>query len=105
MNLSKLREKVGITQRKLALDLGIPPTTLNKYENNLTEPSISTLIKLADYFHITIDELVGRPTNLLNKMTLSESQQRLIDKILAMNGKQQELTELYIDTMMSHIGG
>ena len=103
MNLSKLREKLGITQRKLALDLGIPPTTLNKYENNLTEPKIEVLIKLADYFHVTVDELIGRPTSLINKMLLNDCEQRILDKVLSMNSKQQELTEFYIDTMMGNI--
>ncbi len=103
MDLSKFRAKQKITQRKLAEDLQIPPTTLNNYEKQQTEPSIKMLIKLADYFHITIDELVDRPTNLINKMALTEREQSIIDKVLKMDNKQQELTELYIDTMMGNL--
>lgn len=103
MNLTKYREQFGITQRKLAFDLGIPPTTLNKYENNLTEPNISTLVKLADYFHITIDELVGRPTSLINRMVLTERRQTVIDKVIQMNDKQVELTEFFINTLNNSI--
>lgn len=105
MKLKEIRERSNISQRELAQKLGYFPQAISRYESGHTEPNIETLIKLADFFHVTIDELVGRPTNLLNKMTLTERQQTLIDKVLAMNEKQQELTELYIDTMMSHIGG
>lgn len=99
MDLSKFRAKENITQRKLAEDLQIPPTTLNNYVNGKTEPNIKTLIKLADYFHVTIDELVDRPTSLINRLALSERERSIIDKVLKMNTKQQELTEFYIDTL------
>ncbi|MBR2970039.1 MAG: helix-turn-helix transcriptional regulator [Clostridia bacterium] len=103
--LKDFRKAKDITQEEMSKILHLGSTTYKNYENNITEPNIATLVKLADYFHVSLDELVGRPTNLLNKMTLTERQQTLIDKILAMNEKQQELTELYIDTMMDHIGG
>lgn len=103
MKLKELREKSKISQRELAEQIDIPVQTLFGYEKGTREPNIATLIKLADYYHITIDELVGRPTNLLNKMLLTDRERNIIEKILAMNEKQQELTEFYIDTMMKSI--
>ncbi len=102
-NLKELRRKSNLTQEEMSKMLNLGSSTYKNYENNVTEPSIETLIKLADFYHITIDELVGRPTNLINKMALNERERTIIDKILAMNDKQQELTELYIDTMMSNV--
>ena len=58
MNIKKYRDKINISQRQLAFKLNISPTALNKYEKNLNEPSIETLIKIADIFNISIDELV-----------------------------------------------
>lgn len=103
MKLKEIREKEGYSQRELALKTGLAPQNMSRYESGQVEPNIETLIKLADFLHVTLDELVGRPTNLLNKLLLTEREQTLIDKILAMNEKQQELTELYIDTMLNNL--
>ncbi len=99
MKLKEYRQKYNLSQKELSTKIGIPPTTLFSYETGKCDPGVNTLIKLADIYHITIDELVGRPTNLINKMVLSERERSIIDKVLKMNTKQQELTEFYIDTL------
>ena len=103
MKLKELRNKENLSQRQLSEKLEIPEQTLYSWENQTRQPNIENLIKLADYYHITIDELVGRPTSLINKMLLSERERSIIEKVLAMDLKQQELTEFYIDTMMGNI--
>ena len=40
--------------------------SINKYENHNIEPDIDTLIRLADYFNVSIDYLVGRTDNISN---------------------------------------
>lgn len=60
MRLKELREAQGITQTKIANDLNMPKMTYNNYEQNRNEPSIDTLIKLADYYNVSLDYLVGR---------------------------------------------
>lgn len=47
-------------QKVLSIGIGMPPATINKWYNGLTEPNCKQLIKLADYFGVTIDYLVGR---------------------------------------------
>ncbi len=101
--LRELRQKRKLTQEEMSKILNLGSTTYKNYENNITEPNISTLIKLADFYHVSLDELVGRPTNLINKMVLTEREQSIIEKVLNMNNKQQELTELYIDTMLNNL--
>lgn len=101
-NLRKLIYLKG-NQKKIAQDLQISPQTFNNYVNGKTDPDIKTLIDIADYFQVTLDELVGRPTSIINKMLLSERERSIIDKVLAMNEKQKELTEFYIDTMLGNI--
>lgn len=103
MKLKEFRKKMGVSQREVSESLNIPQTTLFSYENNVSDPSIATLIKLADYFHVTVDELIGRPTNLINKMLLSDRERSIIEKVLSLNPKLQELTEFYIDTLMNSI--
>lgn len=58
-NLKKLRESLGISQQKLADAVGISQQSINKYENHQTQPDIVTLIQLADFFHTSVDFLIG----------------------------------------------
>ena len=103
MKIRDFRLKLGLSQREVSEKLNIPQTTLFSYETDTNEPNIQTLIKLADFYHVSLDELVGRPTNIINKMVLTEREQSIIEKVLNMNDKQQELTEFYIDTLLNNI--
>ena len=57
--IKSLRTQKGITQAKLALELGIAKTTLAAYEQGKNEPSNETLIKIANYFDVSTDYLLG----------------------------------------------
>ena len=59
-NLKSLRKINQIGQEKLAQLLNISAKTISHWETGYTEPSILQLIQLADFFDVTIDELVGR---------------------------------------------
>lgn len=59
-NLTLLRKTKGIGQAELAEALNVSLKTVSHWETGYTEPSVSQLIQLADYFDTTIDELVGR---------------------------------------------
>ena len=60
MRLKELRKKHGISQLKLAMDLHMSQNTISRYETGEREPGIAELIKLADYFRVSLDYLVGR---------------------------------------------
>ena len=55
-----LIEKEGITKNKLVLDLGISRNSFNDWERRGTIPSGETLVKIADYFDVSVDYLLGR---------------------------------------------
>jgi DNA-binding XRE family transcriptional regulator len=59
-NLKKLREQNNLTQEQLATIIGVSRTQYTKYESSTHEPNIRRLILLADYFNVSLDELVGR---------------------------------------------
>ena len=61
--LKALREDNDITQEELAIILNISRTAYAGYENSTREPSLTTLIKIADYFDVSLDYLLCR-TNL-----------------------------------------
>lgn len=58
--LKELRLKKGVYQKDVASYLGIDRTTYVKYERGDSEPSIEMLDKLANYFSVTVDYILGR---------------------------------------------
>ncbi len=56
--LKKLRKEHNLTQREVADALHISQTSVSKYERGESEPDIDMLIKMSDYFNVTIDEFV-----------------------------------------------
>lgn len=58
--LPELRRNKKITQEVIAKHLSIPRSTYSNYESGKREPDYETLIKLADFFGVTTDYLLGR---------------------------------------------
>ncbi len=58
--IALLREKRGLTQEDLANKIGISRASLSHYEKNRREPDYATMTKLADFFHVSVDYLLGR---------------------------------------------
>lgn len=58
-NLKELRTENKVGQVELAKEIGVSKGIISLWENGLREPNLFSLIKLATYFHISIDELVG----------------------------------------------
>ena len=56
--LKTLRKKNRITQKELAEALHISQTSVSKYERGESEPDLEMVIKMADFFGVTIDEFV-----------------------------------------------
>lgn len=57
--IKELRTERGITQADLAKILKISDRAVGYYENGDREPDYSTLLKIADYFDVSIDYLLG----------------------------------------------
>lgn len=60
MRLKELREKCGATQKEVADYIMCSATVYSRYERGEREPDIYTLGKLADFFKVTVDYLIGR---------------------------------------------
>ncbi len=61
--IKELREIKQITQEELAKYLGVAPQTVYKYEKEINEPDLKTTSKIAEYFNVTTDYLLGRTDN------------------------------------------
>lgn len=62
--IKELREEYNLTQNELAKKINATNKSIWAYENDIANPPIDTLIKLADVFSCTIDYLVGRTDEL-----------------------------------------
>ena len=83
--IKDLREDRDMRQSDLATATGIDQRTISNYETGKTSPDAYALIKLADFFDVSIDYLVGRTSNDLSNNT---KRAQIIEKI------KNELSEL-----------
>ncbi|MCM3603222.1 helix-turn-helix transcriptional regulator [Robertmurraya korlensis] len=49
-----------LTQAEIALVLGVDQSTISNYERNTKKPEFETFLKIADFFNVSLDYLVGR---------------------------------------------
>lgn len=83
-NLKALREATGTTQKQLADAVSVSQQSINKYENHNIEPDISTLIRIADFFHTSVDYLIGHCdrrelTGAVYSVSLTPEERKLLD--------------------------
>lgn len=95
MNLKEIRISKGLKQNKVAKDLGINTVTYNGYETGKSEPNIEIILKLADYFNVSTDELLGMENN---KPILSE-RKILLDKIKDLSENECFKLSVYADAL------
>lgn len=63
IRIKQLREELGKSKAQVARELQIPYTTFVNYENEAREPNSEVLIMIANYFHVSVDYLIGRTEN------------------------------------------
>ena len=60
--LKELRISEGLTQQELSERLGISRVNYTRYETDKVRPDYETLIKLADFYNVSLDEIFDRNT-------------------------------------------
>lgn len=60
MRLKELRKQRHLTQQRLATELNMSQNTISRYETGEHEAGYAELILIADYFHVSLDYLLGR---------------------------------------------
>ena len=91
-NLKTLRKQNNLKQQDIANILKIKQQTYSAYENDLTEPDINTLIKLADYYNVSIDFLCDHNNNI----TLTPEQQELLNLFNKLDKNEQQNIIAYL---------
>lgn len=103
-NLKTLRKQHNISQQQLANAIGVSQQSINKYENHNIEPDITTLIMMADFFHTSVDYLIGhtnenRPVEPMQAYELNNAEAELINKYRKLDAEKRKLVE----TLLEHL--
>lgn len=71
-NLKYLRKKISLTQEQMAQQIGIKRSLLGAYEEGRADPRISNLLKFAEIFSLSVDQLIGENLATGNDMAPNE---------------------------------
>lgn len=83
-NFKRLRKSRNITQKELGTKIGLSKAVVSKYENGMGYPTYDVLIRIAQYFGVTTDYLLGVASgNTVDVSTLTDSQIDTIHQLIA----------------------
>lgn len=88
IDIKYLRTEKGVSQKTVADYLGITQQAYANYENGKRQPDQETLAKLADFFNVTSDYLIGRVSTPQNRREPTDD-----DIMFALFGGDQDVTE------------
>lgn len=97
MKLKEIRAKRNLTQQQVADHIGCSSVVYSRYENGIRQPSIEVLLRLADLFGVTVDELLGRPEE--RNGTLSDYEINLLN---AARNADERAREDALQMLLSH---
>ena len=81
--INELRNKNNITQLALAKELGVSRSSVNAWEMGISMPTIDRLIDIAEYFHVSVDYLLGLNDRLtIDISSLNEKEKTMIYKLI-----------------------
>ena len=95
-----IRKQNGVTMKELGKAVGVGESTISMYENGKRQPDNSMLLKIADYFNVSVDYLLGRDEQ--QKMPtveddgLSDRQRAFMESVRSMSPEDLDLLESLI---------
>ena len=110
LRLKQLREDAGYSQYSFAAAFGTKQSTVGGWESGAREPKIETLIKLANFFNVSTDYLLGKDNNVptisipkkeapLPVPMLGKDAQKLLDMYDEMGKESKEQLMLYATSL------
>ena len=90
--LRKCREQKGLSQKQVALEVGVRPPTVSQWESGAKIPSRENLAKLASLYGVTVDYLLDRScdSSPVTSSDLSADEIRLIQDYRSLNQQGKE---------------
>ena len=105
MKLKELREKNNVSQIELAKILKVSPAAISNWEKERRQPDLNMVITIADYFGVSVDQVIGRnvterPRNTTEREHLLDS-----DKVKALYEKLKHVDSEFIPAIDAIVDG
>lgn len=94
--ITKYREERGWTEYQLAEQSGLPQSTISSWYRKNMIPTVPSLEKICIAFGITLSQLFAEGDSVVS---ITDSQQKLLDRWTRLTAEQQEAVFLLIDKM------
>lgn len=81
----ELCKQRGISQNKACKEMGLARSVASKWKSTQTQPSMNTLMKISEYFNVSIDELLAHSTGaevIKNPATESDERSEVLNYII-----------------------
>lgn len=99
LRLRKLRQERKISCRQLGKDIGLSASALSHYETGINTPCMENVLKIAEYFHVSVDYLLERSEfrnqediqKRVQKKVVKQYINKLIDNDLMGESKKQAI--------------
>lgn len=101
LQLKKLRMNKGLSQRELASIFKVSTGTVGNWEVGTREPDYATLTRLANFFNVSVDYLLGASSEEQEKKpdTLSAEERRLVEGYREINAAGKKLVMQTVETL------
>lgn len=104
-NLNKLMIEKNITQIVLSMEIGVSQETISAYLNGKAKPSVSTLLKIADYFNTTTDYILDRTsinfkTDEVKPLNMSDDEFNLVHDYKKLSSQNKAKIKGYIEGLL-----
>lgn len=104
--IKEARINKGVSMRQAAADMGFPYTTYVNYEKGVSEPNSENLVKIAVYYNVTADFLVGVSAPEIKEETpekttfpaLTRREQDLVSAYRLLDDRQKDVIDYQIRT-------
>ncbi len=100
--LKELRMESGLKRSELAKLTGINQNTIANYENETRQAPYETLILFADFFDVSLDDLLGRNRSVpkdRNAAVFTAKEKRLITRFRGLNEEDKARVEDYLSVL------
>lgn len=101
MRLKEIRRSFGYTQKQVAEAIGESEVNYNRYELGKVNIDIQKLIKIADFYDVSLDYLCDRQYNN-NVGYIPDDRKDLVKKIIKLDEKSFEKTEGYVSALLDN---
>lgn len=89
--LKQLRKERNLTQYDLVELLGFSRGQIGNYEQGTREPNLNTLLKISDFFNVSVDYLLGKTDRINNKKDVKRVDKEILDLLQGISKNIEEL--------------